>query len=150
MTPRALLFLFALLSVASADTLPSHCTVLPLSQGRAVIRQCSRVSPAKVSDFWTPSVAEVLVIEQRLPELLRKSGHKIDFARSRHQYIGVISGGTKLIYLNAIPAFEPNSRDHTDWRLTAVTICDGGDAFWGVEFDPADNTFHNLGFNGEA
>ena len=31
-----------------------------------------------------------------------------------------------------------------------MIICDGGDAFWGVEFDSAAATFHNLEFNGEA
>jgi hypothetical protein len=152
MTTRVLLFLLlplAVPSIVTAQTLPSHCVVLPLSQGPALIRQCSRSSPADVTGFWTPNISDVLKIEQRLPELLRKSGHRIDFAASRRQYIGFISHGKRLIYLNAFPAFEPH-RDDPDWKSTPIMFCDGGDALWGVEFDPADKTFHNLGFNGEA
>src|SRR6202045_4270445 len=153
MTLRALLFsllLLALSGIAAAETLPSHCVILPQSLGPALIQQCSRISPASASGFWTPTVPQILAIEHRLPELLRKSGHKIDFAVSRRQYIGFVARGKKLIYLNAFPASTRHPDDDMDWKTTAVTICDGGDAVWGVEFDPNDETFHNLAFNGEA
>ena len=140
---------FAWSQAIGGESLPIDCTVLPLSQGRALTAQCSRVSPAKVTGFWTPSVAQVLAVEQRLAALLSKSGHKIDLARTRRQYIGIISSGKKFIYLNAILAERPDPRD-PDWRSTAGMVCDGGDAFWGVQFDPTDGAFHNLGFNGEA
>ena len=84
-----------------------------------------------------------------MPKLLSKSGHKIALSRTHRQYVGIISGAKKLIYLNALLAETRDPRE-PDWRFTAVMVCDGGDAFWGVEFDPIDNTFHNLGFNGEA
>jgi hypothetical protein len=91
----------------------------------------------------------VLEIENRLQEFLGKNGHKLMLSDSYRQYIGVISHGKKLIYLNAFDkSILTDSAEHRDWRTKALIICDGGDAFWGVEFDPADNTFHNLQFNG--
>jgi hypothetical protein len=155
MTRRAsfIIVVAAVLACSDAvggESLPKDCAVLPLSQGRHLIEQCSRASPANVTGFWTPSITQVLAVEQRLPALLSKSGHKIDLSRTRRQYVGIISGGKKLIYLNALLAEAPDPHDDTDWRSVAVMVCDGGDAFWGVEFDPTDNAFHNLGFNGEA
>jgi hypothetical protein len=136
---------------ASGQSLPDHCAILPTSQGAAVLQQCSRGSPADVSDFWIPSASQVLAIEKLLPELLRKSGHKLKLFDSYRQYVGVTSHGKKLIYLNSFPGFAlEHSSDRRDWRTTALTVCDGGDVFWGVEFDPADNTFHDMQFNGEA
>jgi hypothetical protein len=155
MTMRAefavvLLALLVSSSAASGGSLPDHCAILPISQGPALIRQCSRGSPTDVSDFWSSSPLQVLAIEQRLPELLRKSGHKIKLSDSRRQYVGVTSHGKKLIYLNAFPASALDISEHTNWQTTALTVCDGGDVFWGVEFYPADNTFHNIQFNGVA
>jgi hypothetical protein len=62
----------------------------------------------------------------------------------------VVSRGRRLIYLNAFPAYEPNPVFETDWRSTAFTVCDDGDGFWGVAFDPATHEFDYLGFNGIA
>ena len=153
MTTRTQLFatLMALMvSSADAQSLPDHCAILPTSQGSALIRQCSRGSPTDVSGFWTPSPSQVLAVEQRLPELLRKSGHKLKLSSSYRQYVGVTSHGKKLIYLNSFPGFALDHSKERDWHVTSVTVCDGGDVFWGVEFDPAENTFQNLQFNGEA
>ena len=100
--------------------------------------------------FWTPSPSQVLAAEQRLPELLRKSGHKLKLSDLYRQYLGVTSHGKKLIYLNSFPGFALDHSKEQDWHVTSVTVCDGGDVFWGVEFDPAENTFQNLQFNGEV
>jgi hypothetical protein len=149
--PIVVLFLALFLcSTAVGTALPRDCAILPTSQGWALIRQCSRGSPANVSGFWEPSPAQVLTIEQRLPELLRKSGQESVLAGSRRQYIGVTSRGKKLIYLNAFPASALDVGEHTNWKTEAFTVCDGGDVFWGLEFDPADETFHNIQFNGVA
>src|ERR1700686_827639 len=136
---------------ASGESLPDHCAILPKSEAPALIRQCSRGSPTDASDFWIPSPSQIQAIEQRLPELLRKSGHKLKLSDSYRKYIGVTSHGKKLIYLNSFPEFALKySEGRRNWRTTALTVCDGGDVFWGVEFDPADKTFHHLEFNGVA
>jgi len=143
------LLLLVWVRFAGAEPLPDHCTVLPVSEGPALIKQCSRSSPTNVSDYWSPSAAEVIAIEKLLPELIRKSGHKLNLSGSDRQYIGVTRKGKKVIYLNSFPGSVPESA-HLDWRTKALVICDGGAAFWGAEIDPDDNTFHNLEFNGVA
>jgi hypothetical protein len=134
-------------SLAGGETLPDHCAILPVSEGPALIKQCSRSSPTNVSDYWSPSPSQVIAIEKLLPELIRKSGHKLNLSGSYRQYLGVTRQGKKVIYLNSFPRAVAESA-HLDWRTKALVICDGGAAFWGVEFDPDDNTFHNLEFNG--
>lgn len=134
---------------SSATELPDHATILPTSEGPNIIKQCSRADPADVSGFWSPSVADVTKLERRLPQLLRTSGHNIDLSRSHRQYIGIVSRGKKLIYLNAFSDtifVAPENR--MSWTRQAIVVCDGGDAFWGVEFDPATNSFAHLEFNG--
>jgi hypothetical protein len=154
MTTRAEFWVVVVALIASstsAESLPNNCAILPKSEDPALIRQCSRGSPTNVSSFWTPSATQIQAIEQRLPELLAKSGHNLKLSDGYHQYIGVTSHGIKLIYLNSFPRFVLDySEGKRDWRVTAVTVCDGGDVFWGLEFDPADSTFHHLEFNGEA
>jgi len=102
-----------------------------------------------VTNFWGPTPSQVIAIEKLMPGLLSKSGHKIKLSDYYRQYAGVTSHGRNLIYLNSfVGSVLTESSEHLDWRTKAVVFCDGGDAFWGVEFDPADNTFHNLEFNG--
>ncbi len=133
-----------------SQSLPDHSTILPPSEGPTLIRQCSRGSPAEVSGFWVPSLSQIAALEERLPELIRKKGQKVNLSDSYRQYLGVISRGKKLIYVNSFPSVAFDFFKRRDWRVTSITICDGGREFWGVEFDPEDNTFHNLEFNGEA
>ncbi len=136
-------------SAACGQSLPDHCAILPTSQGPALIKQCSRSSPTDVTNFWGPTPSQVIAIEKLMPGLLSKSGHKIKLSDYYRQYAGVTSHGRNLIYLNSfVGSALTESSEHLDWRTKAVVFCDGGDAFWGVEFDPADNTFHNLEFNG--
>jgi hypothetical protein len=152
MTLRALCYLVVLVPTlcARGESVPDGYAIMPQLAGPDLMRQCSRFAPTHISTFWTPSVLQVQAIEQRLIKLLRRSGHHINLVDSRRQYIGVITRGKKLIYLNAFPASALDPPDHIDWRRTAFTACDGGDVFWGVEFDPATNSFANLEFNGDA
>ena len=153
MTVRTLLLkfmVFALPFAAFAQAPPSHYTILPLSQAGALLRQCSRGSPTRVTGFWTPSAAQIIAVERRLPDFLRESGHAIKLSESRRQYVGVISAGKRLIYVNAFPASFLRVLDHADWKAAAFIVCDGGDECWGAEFDPATNSFRNIEFNGVA
>jgi hypothetical protein len=148
-TISLVLLAFSLVTLAWGESLPDHCAILPVSEGPALMKQCSRNSPKDASGFWSPSPSQVNAIEQLLPELMRKSGHKLKLSDSYRQYMGITVHGKKLIYLNSFHGFILSELGgHADWHTKAVIICDGGDAFWGVEFDPADNTFHDIQFNG--
>jgi len=93
-----------------------------------------------------PSVSQIVAIEARLPALLQASGHKVKAAASYHQYIGFISKGKRLIYLSAFQSSSAGYLTNGYWRTNAlISICDGGDTYWGVEFAPATNKFAHLG-----
>src|SRR6266478_2453957 len=114
-------------SAACGQSLPDHCAILPTSEGPALIHQCSRGSPPGVTNFWSPTPEQVIAIEKLLPEMLRKDGRKLDLSGSHRQYIGIVSDGRKLIYLNSFPkdAFAGSSMQ-LDWKTKAFKACDGG------------------------
>ena len=142
-------FFGSIMASSSATDLPDQAAILPTSEGPKIIEQCSRADPTDVSGFWSPAVADVATLERRLPQLLRTSGHKIDLSKSHRQYIGIVSRGKKLIYLNAFSDTIFTAPEYrTSWKRRAIVVCDGGDVFWGVEFDPAANRFAHLEFNG--
>ena len=87
------------------------------------------------------------------------------------QYVGVVHDGRRTIYLNAVPVSSvrsetqlyaelkaknhpalsglPSYLDHEDyWRERAIVICDGGSAYWGIEYDPQTKKFMNYSANG--
>jgi len=136
---------FSLVTAAGGDeSLPDHCIILPISEGPALMKQCSRGAPKDVDAYWSPSISQVLEVEQHLLELLREGSHDLTLSASYRQYIGITVHGKNLIYLNSID----RSALTGDWRTKAAVICDGGDLFWGVVWDPGDSTFHDLQFNG--
>ncbi|HLT47709.1 MAG TPA: hypothetical protein VK002_10820 [Rubricoccaceae bacterium] len=134
-----------------APTAPGSYTVLDAALAEEATRQCSRASYA-VEGGWNPSEADVRLLEEHLPDLLTlpstacclPDARLDDLGRYHRQYVGVVIGGRRLIYVNAFPA-----------RLSAEAgepfiVCDGGTSFWGALFDPETATFSDLAFNGEA
>src|ERR1700722_11229192 len=89
-------------NAVGSESLPDNCTILPISEGPALMKQCSRGSPTNVSGFWVPSSEQINTIEKLLPKfLLNNGGDKIKFSNSYRQYVGIISNGEKFIYLNS-------------------------------------------------
>ncbi|HEX2593923.1 MAG TPA: hypothetical protein VHL34_20655, partial [Rhizomicrobium sp.] len=69
------------------------------------------------------------------------------------QYTGFVLSGKKVIYVNALlkrSVENPSLPQEywSDWRHHADVVCDGGDLFFGVEYDPAAKTFARFAFNG--
>jgi len=144
-----LFFVSAISSTAVAAESPTnHYAILPTSEGAALLKQCSRTVPQNVTNYWTPSPSQIAELEKRMPEFLRKNGFKLPFSNFNFQYVGMTVRGKQLIYVNAFPRHIIENQK--DWRTKPVIICDGGEAFWGVVFEPADNTFHDLQSNGVA
>jgi hypothetical protein len=125
--------------------------------------------------FWTPSVPEVMKMEERLPGYLREQldsppprrgprarGHggrrdlleppprvnpplwKRVFAYKR-QYVGLVKRGRHVIWGNF---FCDTPR--ADWRHEPVSVDDGGDCYFQVEYDVDTGRFSELLVNGEA
>lgn len=127
--------------------------VLPESAAQQITRPCSRPGPPKFEGTWTPTDADVQAMEARLKRISRlRSKSGIGGARIEHpdryyrQYVGIIVGKRKMIYINALCVDEPPSF----WRERPVIACDGGGCFWGVVYDIVTGKFSRLELNGVA
>ena len=147
-------------------------TILTGNEAELVLTQCSHYAP-EASGFWQPAPADISELERRLPAWLSRQSHgpskEMQYFR---QYVGVIHDGRRFIYLNAFPADSirddaefykqmkarndpalaawPSNFSEHHWREHAVMVCDGGNVYWGVEYDPLTKQFLNLDENGEA
>lgn len=139
--------------------------ILPVGETKAVLsHQCSRSAPEPGEPFWSPTPAQVEELDKRLPDYLRQQkqgAHAEHLSKYLRQYVGFTGKGRKLIYLNAFPTemvdmlcrsgVKTGSGDcRNPWRTQGVFVCDGGDDFWGVEYDPESKAFSGLDFNGSA
>ena len=66
------------------------------------------------------------------------------------QYVGIVRGGRRFVYGNFFPRSVTRYGDAGRWRREPVMVCDGGPAFFGIEYDVESGTFTQLGFNGLA
>jgi len=146
---------FAGLLLASCSAaqigMPSSATVLPESQIEAMLRQCSRQSPAPGQAGWRPSAEDITKLETELPAALADAPQTRAMSNGTpptgwlRQYVGIVRDGRRFIYGNYVP-----DRDGAagDWRRTPVIVCDGGPDFFGVEYDVEGRRFTHLAFNG--
>jgi len=111
-----------------------------------VLDTCSRDSPARradgVSGYWAPSRAQIEGLESRLAQLQPAIAEPV---RSGRQYVGFVSQGRQLIYINA---FTLPDHEKINPAREAVRVCDGGAAFWGAVYDPQSGTFSDIATNG--
>ena len=149
---------------ASGEQLdPKDGAVLPENAAQQVLHQCSRGVPQKVTGTWSPNQTQIGDLETRLPAALEAMALQrgSDYGQSRgfrRQYVGLIVEGHKVVYVNAFPSGMggperrpgASGRQEFDWRRDAVLVCDGGPAFFGVEYDPATKRFTHFEFNGIA
>jgi hypothetical protein len=134
--------------------------VLPPSEGRKLLAQCSRSTPSLVPRFWVPPNSVIAEMEQRLPSVV--AGLPVQRAHLDslyvRQYLGLVRlNGKRTVYVNAIDkgyiaslnrmrrqlSHEPaaSSGDTVSWRLVPIVVCDGGGRFWGVEYDQDSQKF---------
>jgi hypothetical protein len=121
--------------------------IFPAAKARDLLHQCSR-SSLKASGTWTPDKNQIAILEKGLVAALAAAdgaqNYKRDITHVARQYGGILISGRKLIYVNGFPGRTSDS----DWRRHAMLVCDGGPAFFGAEYDPANRTFTGLEFNG--
>jgi hypothetical protein len=105
-------------------------------------------------EFWTPALADVLALEEKLPAYLReqyKNRRKEPLwkraPRYKRQYFGITRQGERVIYANFFCALFSNAED---WHHVPVGVADGGDCYFSVEYDMKRGTLHDLVVNGEA
>jgi hypothetical protein len=106
-----------------------------------------------------PGPGDIAALEAALPAALQKQASTNreaageDFSgvatKWNRQYVGLVRGGRRYIYGNFIPRND-RPPDEFDWRRTVTMVCDGGPAFFGLEWDVAGRRFTHFAFNGVA
>lgn len=111
-----------------------------------VLDTCSRNSPGRhigeVTGFWAPSRQQIDQLEAALGRLRPTIAAP---EKSDRQYVGIESGGRRLIYINA---FRLPDHSDLDPGRTAIRVCDGGSSFWGAVYDPQTGEFSQVEVNG--
>ena len=109
-----------------------------------------------------PTSSDVAALERALPGALARAIRFRAFSNDStlvpenyfRQYVGIVVGGKRLIYINGFHrgylVLSAQKDDTTRWRREPVEVCDGGDWFFGAEYDPATGTVRNLRFNANA
>jgi len=133
--------------------------LLDARHAAAVLKQCSRPTPEPLTGTWQPSDADIKALEANLPRVQQLRSKQCcnpqarvkDLKNYYRQYVGVVIGNRKLIYINAFAVPLIDITDRKDrWRREPMLTCDGGSAFWGAVYDPRTKEFSELAFNGEA
>ena len=143
-----LLLLFPMLSFGI------EIKVINNKDGKLSTGQCSRSSPQEIESYWQIDSESLLLLKQNM--------HKVNTVKSRaccnntkienhdnynYQATGIVINGKKVIYINA---FHKSTNSHFFDRDDLITVCDGGNYFWGVEFHMQEKVFKNLAVNGGA
>ena len=158
----ATLLLASTAAVAGSDGAlnPRDSTILAPEAGKDLLHQCSRAVPTGARVAWRPKEEQIAILETMLPAALHvvTSTFRMPYRSTtefRRQYVGIARANRKLIYMNAFPRDVgnpapdgPPSGRAFDWRRQPVVVCDGGPAFFGVEYDPATKRFNHFEFNG--
>lgn len=140
----------------ATSALPADAVILNGSAVATMLRQCSRAAPAAGEDTWQPTAADIAALEAALPAALAARQRPELTGASQgwyRQYGGIVRGGRRFIYGNFIPhppATDPVRPDADRWRSDVAIICDGGPAFFGVEYDLAAGRFTQIAFNGSV
>jgi hypothetical protein len=143
-----MLAIASLAGPGSAATNPDY-VIFPFSQAKALLDQCSRGAPPLGSSGWTPAASDIARFEVALPAALKAEGARQGLASAPkgwgRQYVGMILSGRRVIYGNFFPLRQG---EFDDWRASPVTVCDGGQAFFGALYDADRGQMVSVDFNG--
>ena len=124
--------------------------LLPVSSAHNVSHLCSREGISNTGS-WYPNAGQIGLLEFRLVSVSRlringetRNGQVLHPDAYYRQYIPVVVGSKKRIYVNAFSQKPPAS-----WRTRLVDICDTGATEWGVLYDSAAGEFSDLRTNSE-
>jgi hypothetical protein len=131
------------LSVLNACAAPGDVTIMSESVGPKLLTPCSRSAP-HVDAFWKADAATVAEAETHLWQIVFLNPTIYQPRRYHRQYVGVVIGQSRLLYLNAFDLFGTTDFDSGE----PIVGCDGGSNFFGVIYDPKARRFRDLAING--
>jgi len=151
---RFLCFMFILSLPSVGLCADIKYTILKGQKARTIAAQCSRENPPAINDIWVPEEKTISALESNLIKIEQLSSSLCCFRNGRvpniqnyfRQYIGIVSKGRRLIYINAFLGTKPP----INWLTEPVMACDGGLSFWGAIYDPETGEFSQLAINGAA
>jgi len=133
--------------------------IVPESMGKDFTVSQTKFGP--VTGYFTPTNQQIDKFESGLIKWLKNTksdpeGRTKELAtrlvkeRSgyRTQYLGVISGGRKVLHANFF--FSSEEMRFEDWLTRPIVVKDGGNNFFAVEYDVEKNAYLSIMINGEA
>jgi hypothetical protein len=111
-------------------------TVLEARHAHALSEQCSRENPPRFDGTWQPNQQDVRDIEAHLPLLQRLTASRCCIPGARvtnvhdyyRQYLGLIVGGRRVVYINAFSMTVARVARATLHRASEpMMFCDGGE-----------------------
>jgi hypothetical protein len=127
--------------------------VLPQSEAKTIVRHKLLEESMEISGTWMPEQSDVDVLESQftqVTELSRKNsaGRQVQHPETYfRQYVGVMEGSRKLIYVNAF-CWIDNGNPPRDWRIQLIEIWDGGSCVWQALYDVSAKRFVAVSVNG--
>ena len=154
----ALALALVLCSTAGFAASLGEGVVMPLAKGQDLLDQCSRDTP-DVTSYWLPDAGQIADLEKALdPAIASALAKRVEMAPDQgydRQYIGIVTGGQKRIYINGFihelretKGAEVSYPPKEFWRTNAVVICGGGSYYFGAIYDLATKKFSDFAFNG--
>lgn len=144
----AMVGILVLLSTVTYAQTVKPFVLLPASAAQSVSHFRSRAGIHKVSGGRHPTQTELEQLETHLMRLSRLKSEdelKVQIAQPAgfyRQYVPIVVGGRKLIYINAF-SWTPVSH----WHERIEDICDTGSSGWGVLYEPRTGQFSYLRMN---
>ena len=118
-----------------------------------MLSQCSRDAPNPGSGTWQPTWADIAPMEALIPRALATDPGAAKIRAQNpptgwlRQYVGIVRNDHRYIYGN----FFPNEPDFdAGWKDKPMVVCDGGPAFFGVEYDVDARRLDNLAFDSDG
>lgn len=101
---------------------------------------------------WTPSEAEILTLEEQLPQYLQEYypelSQKLE-SYTRQYWGSATAEGGRAIYASFLCDADQLAA-HIDWRTAPIEVMDGGDCYFQALYDVEQGAFVWLMVNGES
>jgi len=131
---------------ADAASQSTAAVALKIEAFKTGFRNCSRPTPQGITWFWQVKQPDVERIDAALIRHLERTGLAENLRASPsaygRQYLGYNRGYRRFVYVNAF------LRSSGDARSAYQGSCDGGDQFWGIEYDVKQKVFTDFEING--
>jgi len=136
---------------SSGTKVSPQSVILAEAFGPRLVKSCwaEPAYAADITDYWTPSLDEVKQMEQSLPAYLQHSEVHRSFSDYYRQYVGIIAGSKRLVFVSAFTTRSPSGDAWaSDWTDSPFIMCGGSTDAWRVAFDPQTKQFSHWDVNG--